>query len=149
MPTWYLYAFVKKLAIRLWMDGLNLNVILMLFPIGFSHTAAITLTWQAVTEPINGVTGTWLSCFATCDWLTALVHLRCDIMKTTSTTKTWWSCRSLGVDMPYLRKNICHRNTTLIRWKVCKFKDEDLKDSRQVRLFLEIMPPFLYKARVP
>ena len=27
VPTLYLYAFMNKLAIRLWMDGLNLNVI--------------------------------------------------------------------------------------------------------------------------
>ena len=39
------------------------------------HTAASALTWQPVPEPINGVTGTWLSCFAKRDWLRALVHL--------------------------------------------------------------------------
>ena len=61
------------------------------------------------------------------DWLRALVHLHCDIMITTSKTKTWWSCRSLGVDLPCLRKKICDQNTMLMRWKVCKFKDEDLK----------------------
>ena len=44
-----------------------------------------------------------------------------------STTKTWWSCRSLGVDSPCLGKKICHQNTMLMRWKVCNFKDEDLK----------------------
>ena len=56
-----------------------------------------------------------------CDWLRALVHLHCDIMITTSTTKTWWSCRSLGVDLPCLRKKISHQNTMWTRWKVCKF----------------------------
>ena len=85
--TWYLYAFMDKLAIRLWTDGLNLNVILMFLPIWFCHTPAIALTWQPVSEPINGVTGTWLSCFATCDWLRALVHLHCDVIITTPTTK--------------------------------------------------------------
>ena len=29
VPTWYIYASMNKLAIRLWMDGLNLNVIWM------------------------------------------------------------------------------------------------------------------------
>ena len=33
VPTWYLYALMNKLAIRLWMDGLNLNVIVMFLPI--------------------------------------------------------------------------------------------------------------------
>ena len=33
---------------RLWMDGLNLNVILMFLPIWFCHTAAIASTWQPV-----------------------------------------------------------------------------------------------------
>ena len=41
VPTWNLYAFINKLAIRLWMDGLNLNVILILLPIWFCHMAAI------------------------------------------------------------------------------------------------------------
>ena len=125
VPTWCLYAFMNKLAIRFWMDGLNLNVILMFLPI--CHTTAIALTWQPVPEPINGISGTWLSCFATCDWLRALVHLHCDVMITTSTTKTWWSCRLFGVDLPCLWKKICHQNTMLMRWKVYKFKDEDLK----------------------
>ena len=62
-------------------------------------------------EPINGATGMWLSCFATCDWLRALLHLHCDVMVPTSTTKTWWSCRSLGVNLPCLRKKICHQKT--------------------------------------
>ena len=31
LPTWYLYAFVNKLTIRLCMDGLNLNVHVILF----------------------------------------------------------------------------------------------------------------------
>ena len=75
------------------------------------YTAAIASTWQPVREPINGVTGTWLSCFATCDWLRALVHLHCDVIITTPTTKTWWSCRSLGVDLPCLQKKIYHQNT--------------------------------------
>ena len=78
-------------------------------------------------EPINGAIGTWLSCFATCDWLRALVHLHCDVMITTSMTKTWWSCRSLGVDLPCLRKKVCHQKTMWMRWKLCKCKDEDLK----------------------
>ena len=34
-------------------------------------------------EPIYGATGTWLSCFATCDWLRALVHLHCNVIITT------------------------------------------------------------------
>ena len=118
---------MNKLAIRLWMDGFDLNVILMFLPVWFCHTAAIVSTWQPVPEPINGVTRMWLSCFATCDWLRTLVHLHCEVMITTSTTKTWWSCRSLGVDLLCLRKKTCHQNTMLMRWKVCKFKDEDLK----------------------
>ena len=48
VPTWYLYASMNKLAIRLWMDGLNLNVILMILPIWFCHTAAIASTWEPV-----------------------------------------------------------------------------------------------------
>ena len=32
---WYLYAFMNKLAIQLWMDGLKLNVILMFFRYDF------------------------------------------------------------------------------------------------------------------
>ena len=88
-------------------------------------------------EPINGATGTWLSCFATCDWLRALVHLHCDVIITTSTTKTWWSSRSLGIDLPRLRKKIWHQNTMWMRWKVCKFQDEDIKISWQVRFFLK------------
>ena len=68
-------------------------------------------------EPIKGVTSTWLSCFTTCDWLRALVHLHCDVMTTTSTTKTWRSFRSLGVDLPCSRKKICYQDTMLMRWK--------------------------------
>ena len=37
----------------------------------------------------NGVTGTCSPCFTTCDCLSSLVHLHCDVMITTSTTKTW------------------------------------------------------------
>ena len=70
----------------------NFNVFAdMILPYG-SHCIDMT----ASQEPINGVTGTWLSCFATSDWLRALVHLHCDVMITTSAIKTWWSCRSLG-----------------------------------------------------
>ena len=148
VPTWYLYAFVNKLAKRFWMDGLNLNVILMCLPIGFFYTTAIASTWQPVLEPINGVTGTWLSCFTTCDWLRALVHLHYNVMITTSTTKTRWSCRSLGVDFPCLRKKICHQNTMLMRWKVCKFKDEDLKIVER-KILLEIVPLILIKLGSP
>ena len=36
---------------------------------------------------VNGVTSTWLSCFAMCDWLRALAHLHCDIMITTWRSK--------------------------------------------------------------
>ena len=46
VPTWYRYALMNKLVIRLWMDGLNLNVILMLLPKWFCHTAAIASAWQ-------------------------------------------------------------------------------------------------------
>ena len=60
-----------------------------------------------------------------------------DVIITLSTTKTWWSSRSLGVDLPCLRKKICHQNTMWMRWKVCKFKDEDLTILRQVRYFLK------------
>ena len=60
---------INKLTIRLWMDGFNLNVILIVLSIWFCHTAPIASTWQSVPEPINDVTSTWLSCFATCDWL--------------------------------------------------------------------------------
>ena len=97
---------MNKLAIRLWIDGVNQNVILMFLPIWFCHTTSIASTWQPVPEPINGVTGTWLSCFETCDWLRALVHLHCDVMITTSTTKTRWSCQSLGIDLPCTFTNI-------------------------------------------
>ena len=101
----------------------NFNIFAdMILPYG-SHCIDMTPS----PEPINGATGTWLSCFATCDWLRALVHLHCDVIITTSTTKTWWSSRSLRVDLPCLRKKICHQNTMWMRWKVCKFKDEDLK----------------------
>ena len=48
VPTSYLHASMNKLAIRLWMDGLNLNVILMFLPIWFCHTAAIASTWHPV-----------------------------------------------------------------------------------------------------
>ena len=48
VPTWYIYAPMNKLAIRLWMDGLNLNVILKFLPIWFCHTAAIASTWRPV-----------------------------------------------------------------------------------------------------
>ena len=46
---------------------------------------------------VNGGPSTWLSCFSTCDWLRALVHLHCDIMITTLRSKhgdladRWWS----------------------------------------------------------
>ena len=30
-------------------------------------------------------------------------------------------------DLPCLQKKICHQKIMLMRWKVCKFKDEDLK----------------------
>ena len=41
-----------------------------------AYTAATASAWQPVPEPINAITGMWLSCFAaTCDWLRALVHL--------------------------------------------------------------------------
>ena len=74
----------------------NFNVFAyMILPYG-SHCIDMTPS----PERINGAIGTWLSCFATCDWLRALVHLHCDVIITTSTTKTWWSCRSLGVDLP-------------------------------------------------
>ena len=95
-------------------------------PILFCHTATTVSTWQPVPEPINGVTGTWLSCFTKCDWLRAFVHLHYNVIITKSSTKTWWSCRSLGVDLPYLRTKIRHQNTMLMRSKVCKCKDEDL-----------------------
>ena len=52
---WYLYAFTNKLVIRLWMDGLNLNVILMFLPIWFCHTAAIASTWQPVQNLSTGL----------------------------------------------------------------------------------------------
>ena len=82
----------------------NFNVFAdMILPYG-SHCIDMTSS----PEPINGATGTWLSCFATCDWLRALVHLHCGVMITTTTTKTWWSCRSLGVNLPWLWKTICH-----------------------------------------
>ena len=48
VPTWYLYAFMNKLAIRLWMDGLNLNAISMFLSIRFCHTATNASTWQPV-----------------------------------------------------------------------------------------------------
>ena len=51
----------------------------------------------AIPEPIDGITGKR-------DWLRPLVHLHCDVMITTSTTETWWSCQSLGVNLPCLRK---------------------------------------------
>ena len=57
----------------------------MILPYG-SHCIDMT----ASPEPINGITGTWLSCFATCDWLRALMHLHCDVMIQMTTTKTWW-----------------------------------------------------------
>ena len=57
----------------------NFNVFAdMILPYG-SHCIDITPS----PEPINGATGTWLSCFATCDWLRALVHMHCDVIITT------------------------------------------------------------------
>ena len=55
VPTWYLYASMNKLAIRLWMDGLNFNVILMFLTIWFCHTAAIASTWQPVQNLSNAL----------------------------------------------------------------------------------------------
>ena len=122
----------------------NFNVL----PIWFSHTATIASTWQPVPEPINGVTGTWLSCFVTCDWLRAIVRLHCDVMITTSTTKTWWSSRTLGVDLSCLRKIICHQNTMLMRWKIFKFKDKGIRLSAG-EIHLEIVPPLSCKDWAP
>ena len=88
----------------------NFNVCVgMILPYG-SHCIDMT----ASPEPIDGVTDNWLSCFATCDRLRGLVPLHCDLI-TASTTKTWWSCRSLVVELPCLRKTIFHQNTMLRR----------------------------------
>ena len=73
------------------------------------------------------VTGTRLSCFATCDCLRALVHLHCDVMITTLTTKNMVLLPIVGVDLPCWRKKIYHQNTMIMRWKLYKFKDEDLQ----------------------
>ena len=69
----------------------NLNVFTDMILQYSSHC----IDMAASREPINGVTATWLSCFATCNWLRALVHLHCDVIITTSMTKTWSSCQSL------------------------------------------------------
>ena len=134
VPTCYIYAFMTKLAI---VDGwfqfeCNSNVFVdMTVPYG-SHCIDMT----ASPAPIMGVTGSWLLCFAACDWMRALVHLHCEVMIITSTTKTWRSCRSLGVGLSCLWKKKCHQNTMLMTWEVCIFKDEDLKLS-QIRFFLK------------
>ena len=66
----------------------NLNVFVdMILPYG-SHCINMT----ASPEPINGATGAWLSCLATCEWLRALMRLHYDVMISMSTSKTWWSC---------------------------------------------------------
>ena len=83
-----------QMELRRWRSSgpssvMNFNVFAdMILPYG-SHCIDMTPS----PEPINGATGTWLSCCATCDWLRALVHLHCDVIITTSTTKTWWSSR--------------------------------------------------------
>ena len=53
--------------------------------------------------------------FATCVWLRCLVRLHCDVMITTSATKTWWSFRSLGLTTHANRSKFALKNTMLIR----------------------------------
>ena len=98
---WVLWFWCLVVIVDRWPQfECNFNVL----PIWFCHAAVIASTWQPVLEPINGVTGTRLSCFAMCDWPRTLVHLHCDVMITTSTTKTWWSCRSLGGRLAMLKE---------------------------------------------
>ena len=144
VPTWYPYAFMNKLAIRLLMDGLNMNVILMFLPIWFRHTAAIASTWQPVPELINGVTGTWLSCFARCDWLKAVMHLHCDVMTTTSTTKPWpaggladrWGSTCHAYGRKFAIKIQCEGNEKYLNLKM---KTQRFSAGN---ILLEIVPPF-------
>ena len=107
----------------------NFNVFAdMILPYG-SHCIDMTTSARTYQRHYR-FTGTWFSCFATYDWLRAHMHLHCDFMIATSTTNTWWSCRSSWVNLACLRKKICHQNTMSMRWKVWKFKDEDLKKLR-------------------
>ena len=106
--------------------GCNFNV----FAESFCHTAAIASTWQPVSTalPARGCHALQRVIGWDPGWeLLCTCCLHCDVMITTLATKTWWSCRSLGVDLPCLRKKFRHQNTMLMTWKVCKFKDEDLK----------------------
>ena len=109
---------INKLTIRLWMDGFNLNVILIVLSIWFCHTAPIASTWQSVLSTYQRryqhvvvmLCNLWLA--------RAPVQLHCDVMITTSTTKTWWSsCRSLGVNFAMLTEENLPPNTMLMRWK--------------------------------
>ena len=126
VPTWNLYAFTDKLAIRLWMEGLDLNVILIFLPIWFA-------IWQPVhrrdsqSQNLSTALPT-LGCHALHVWLAE-----------SSRVPTLWRhdhniddqnmvvLLIIGIDLPCLWKKIYHQNTMLTRWKVCKFKDEDIK----------------------
>ena len=80
IPSWTSWWYDCGWLASIWMW---FNVFAnMILPYG-SHCIDMT----ASPEPINSVVGTWLSCFAMCDWLRALVHLHCDVMITTSGPK--------------------------------------------------------------
>ena len=119
-PTWYLYSFMNKLAMRLWMDGLNLNVISvdMILPYG-SHCIDMTASPRTYQRRYRHVFVMLWNV-----WLAESSHA----------PALWRHDRNVddqnmvvlpivGIDLPCLRKKICHQNTTFMRWNVCKFED--------------------------
>ena len=98
LPTFYIYAFMNKLVIWMWMDCLNLNVILMFLLIWFCHTAVIESTWQPVQNQhlVVMLCNVWLAESSRASALWSHDH--------NIETKTWWSCWSLEVDLVCLWK---------------------------------------------
>ena len=127
VSTSYLYAFMNMLAIQLWMDGLNLNVILMFLPIWFCHTAAIASIWQPVQNlstallvrgchALQCVIGWELSC--TCIVTSWSLRRR---PKHGGLADLWGStCYAYGRKFAIKMQCWWHE-------KVCKYKDEDPK----------------------
>ena len=115
----------------------NFNVFAdMILPYGSN-----CLDMKASPEPINGVTGTWLSCFATCHWLRALVT--CIVTSDHNfDDQNMVILPIVGFDLPCLRKKIYHQNTMIMSWKVCNLKMKTWTFSAGT-ILLEIVPPML------
>ena len=126
VPSCYVYAFTNKLVIRLWIGGLDLNVILMLYADLILPHGSLCIdmtsprTYQRrCRHVVVMLYNVWLAESSRAPALWRHDHNVDD--------QSMAVLPIVGGDLPSLRKEICHYNTMLMRWNVCKFKDEDLK----------------------